>query len=133
MTKHTGSCHCGAVKFEAEIDLSSGATRCNCTICTKTAWLGARIKPEQFRLLAGEDQLGAYEWGMKVAKRHFCKVCGVQVFGRGYLEILGGHFVSINVATLDDIDTWKLPIKHWDGRHNNWQAGMRDQPWPVFT
>ena len=128
---YRGSCHCGAVRFEAKLDLSQGATRCNCTICTKLNALGGIVKPHAFALLAGEDSLSAYEWGHKVSKRFFCKHCGVYCFGRGYLDVLGGAFVSINYNTLDDIDPSELKVGYWDGRHDNWQAGMRDTPWPI--
>src|ERR1700733_5261479 len=88
-TKLAGSCHCGAVRFEVHADLSKGATRCNCSICTKLATTGCLVKPSAFTLVAGDESLGAYEWGMRVAKRYFCTHCGVHLFGRGHLEVLG--------------------------------------------
>jgi hypothetical protein len=56
----------------------------------------------------------------------------VQCFGKGTLEELGGDFVSININCLDGIDVHALPLRHWDGRHDNWHAGMRETPWPMF-
>ena len=128
--KHTGGCHCGAVRFEVEIDASAG-TICNCTICAKTAWVSGRVHPAAFRLLSGEDSLSSYEWGGKIMQRRFCKQCGVQCFGAGHLDVLGGDFVSVNLSCLDDFDLSRIQLGYWDGRHNNWQAGPRPTPWPV--
>jgi len=130
VSKHRGGCHCGAVRFEVEVDSSKGGM-CNCSICTKVGTVGAIVKPAAFTLLAGEGGLGTYEWGAKISQRHFCKRCGVYVFGRGRLDVLGGDFVSFNVNCLDDVDPNALPLVHWDGRHDNWQAGPRDRPWPL--
>lgn len=129
-TKHAGGCHCGQVRYEAEVDLTAGSM-CNCTVCTKLATVGTICKPAQFRLIAGADALSTYEWGMKIGSRKFCKHCGTHCFGTGHLEQLGGDYVSINLNTLDDFDLAKITIRYWDGRHNNWQSGQRDQPWPV--
>jgi hypothetical protein len=38
----------------------------------------------------------------------------------------------VNLNCLDDADPNALKVAHWDGRHDNWQAGPRDAPWPMF-
>jgi len=130
--KHTGSCHCGAVRFEAEVDATKGG-RCNCSICTKLGITSAIVKPEAFVLLSGEENLSSYEWGMKISKRFFCKSCGVLCFGKGHLAEVGGDYVSVNLNALDDADPNLAELTHWDGRHNNWEAGPRPTAWPIFT
>jgi hypothetical protein len=132
-TVHLGSCHCGAIRFEVTADLSGGATRCNCTVCTKLGGLGIIVAPEAVRSLTPEAELASYEWGGKVAKRYFCRTCGIHTFSRGFLPQLGGAFASVNVDTLDDVDPAQLKVGYWDGRHDNWMAGLRDTPWPIFS
>ena len=129
--KHTGSCHCGATRFEVDIDASSGGM-CNCSICQKGGALVGIVKPEAFRLLTPESSLSFYEWGPKVSKRYFCRTCGVMCFARGYLQELGGAYMTINLNALDDIDPKEVKVTFWDGRHNNWQEGARDTRWPIF-
>jgi hypothetical protein len=130
--KHAGSCHCGAVRFEVEVDAGAG-TQCNCSICTKLAVLGGIVKPEAFVLVSGSESLSEYAWASKTGTRFFCKHCGVHCFGRGHLAVLGGDYVSINFNSLDDIDPRDTVVVHWDGRHDNWQAGPRSTPWPIST
>jgi hypothetical protein len=129
---HQGGCHCGAVRYQAELDLAAKVSRCNCSMCTKTASAGVNIKPDAFKLLRGEPDLGDYSRGPHSHFR-FCKTCGIQLFGHGNIPEVGGEYVSVNVNTLDDVDPAELSFVHWDGRHNNWQAGPRDTPWPVKT
>jgi hypothetical protein len=129
-TAHTGSCHCGAVRFQAELDLSKGGTRCNCSVCTKLGITGALVKPAAFKLVAGGENLSTYQWGAKIGTRHFCKLCGVFVFVAGHLPEVGGDFVSVNLNCLDEVDVDLLPVIYWDGRHDNWDAGPRSTPWP---
>jgi hypothetical protein len=130
--KQKGSCHCGTVRFEVELDFSS-ASRCNCSACTKTGVIGGIVKPAAFALLSGEGSLGVYEWGAKISRRFFCKTCGVHCFARGHLAEVGGDYVSINYNCLDGVELSALNLTYWDGRHDNWQAGTRAAPWPILA
>lgn len=118
-----GSCHCGAVRYEADIDFDAGTGRCNCSICTKLRKWGTVIKPENFRLLAGEDNLSSYQFATKSGHYRFCRTCGLHPFSDAYIEQLGGAIVSINIACLDDVPPETLinaPLKWADGRNNAW-------------
>ena len=133
MTKKTyhGSCHCGAVAFEAKIDFDKGTTRCNCSICTKSRFWFAIVPPEDFELEQGEVQLSEYSWiPPGKAESHlgycFCKTCGVRTFAEGK----GAKFYAVSIAALDgieqDADQLAKTLNYNDGRHDDLKHAPAD-------
>jgi hypothetical protein len=118
-----GSCRCKKIQFEADIDLSAGTSKCNCTYCWKTRWWGVGITPQAFRLIAAPAELGYGFPTEKLATRALCKDCGITSFGWGHIEQIGGDYVSISLSSLDDLDPAELiaaPVRYMDGRNDNW-------------
>ena len=122
---YKGSCHCGRVRYEADIDLSRGTNKCNCSICSKTRFWFATAKPDAFRLLAGETELADYQFGTRHIHHLFCRHCGVHSFAWGESVELGGKLYTINLGCLDEADLNELvnaPVTYFDGRHDNFKS-----------
>ena len=124
LKKYRGSCHCAAVRFEAEIDLTQSTYRCNCSICRRTRFWAAVVKPEGFELLAGEGDLTQYLFNTRKNHHYFCKHCGVRAFGVGN-ETPIGKMYGVNVGCLEDVSDEELsrvPITYVDGRNDRQDA-----------
>ncbi len=127
MKTYQGSCHCGAVRFEADLDLAEGSNRCNCSVCWKArAWF-ALAPPDRVRLLSGADAQAEYLWAPPGREKHlhyrFCKTCGIRTFGRGYAAEDPRSFYFVNVAALDGVDPKELeaaPLRYVDGRNDRY-------------
>ena len=119
-----GSCHCGAVRFECDLDLSQGTSKCNCSICSKGRFWKAIVKTGCFRLKQGAEALSDYQFGRNMIHHHFCTRCGIKPFGHANMPELG-EFYAINLACLDDAGAGELgeaPIQYEDGAHDRWQS-----------
>lgn len=124
--KHQGSCHCGKMKFEVDADLSKGTYRCNCSYCRKARNWGFIVKPDAFKWTTSEAGLGIYQItpGSK-NYYYFCKHCGIRLSTKGYIEEIGGDYLSFSIATLDNVAAAELevlPVQPMDGANNNWYA-----------
>lgn len=114
MKTYAGGCHCGAVRYEADMDLDR-VIQCNCSHCEKRGLLLAFIPAGQFRVVSGEDGLADYQFNKKVIHHLHCRTCGVESFARGTGKD-GAPTVAVNVRCLDGIDLAALTLTPVDGR-----------------
>lgn len=120
---YQGCCHCGAVRFEADLDLESGSFRCNCSICRRTRFWVAVAKPEGFRLLAGQGEMTEYLFNTRRNQHFFCRRCGVRAFGVGNDTPIG-RMVGVNIGCLEGVSEEtlsRIPVTYVDGMHDRWQ------------
>lgn len=117
MKTYKGSCHCGAVQFEVDTDLS-GAFRCNCSLCTRRSTAIEIVPATQFKLLQGEAALTQY--GKRDFSKHFfCSTCGIQCFTRlaVNLKLEPVPSIGVNIGCLEGADLGKRELPVFDGAH----------------
>ncbi len=112
-----GGCHCGAVRFEAEIEPGAEAQACNCSMCAKLGFIHLIVPESRFRLLQGEDNLTLYTFNTGVAQHYFCATCGVKSFYRPRSNPDGW---SVNLRCLDEPEAVGARITSFDGR--DWES-----------
>lgn len=121
---YEGGCHCGAVRYEVDLDLEKGSIRCNCSLCSKSrAWF-AFTSADKFGLKSGEGDLIRYRWtppGKPEPNLTYsiCSTCGVRTHAEG-MDPKGQHTVAVQVATLEgaDPDLLAKGVHYVDGRHD---------------
>lgn len=121
---YRGSCHCGAVTFEADLDLTQSTFRCNCSICRRTRFWVAVAREDGFRLLSGKHDLQQYLFNRRKNEHYFCRHCGVRGFGIG-AETPIGKMYGVNLGCLTDVtdeELSRLKITYVDGLHDRWQS-----------
>lgn len=111
---YEGSCHCGAVRYRARLDLDQ-VISCNCSICSRTGSILGFTPATAFELLTGADALRDYQFGKKQIHHLFCETCGIRPFGRG-ADPEGNEMVAVNVRCLEGVDLASLRPVPVDGK-----------------
>jgi hypothetical protein len=114
MTTHTGSCHCGRIKFEVDGDIDSGLA-CNCSICQRKGSLLWFVPRANLRLLTPESDIATYTFNKHTIRHNFCPVCGMHPYGEG-ADPQGNVVAAVNLRCVDDIDLKAIPVHEFDGR-----------------
>jgi hypothetical protein len=109
-----GGCHCGQIRFRAQVDLDL-LSQCSCSVCTKKGILHLQVTQADFVLLRGKNALTVYTFETGVAQHPFCAQCGMHPF---YVPRSQPDKVTVNARCLDGIDGPALkPTRFFDGRH----------------
>lgn len=106
---HTGSCLCGAVKYEIRGELGP-AFYCHCSRCRKASGSAFAsnvvVAAEDFVFVQGEESLGSFS-SSESMQRSFCTHCGSPIMSRR------GNLPQVRVR-LGTLDT---PLAEGPGAH----------------
>jgi hypothetical protein len=112
---YKGSCHCGNVAYEVEMDALAGVMECNCSMCSRKGAKMAFAPGANLRLTTPESNSRPYLFKNHVIQHRFCADCGIHAYGVGR-DREGNPMAMINVRCLEGVDFESLPVKHFDGR-----------------
>jgi len=122
---YEGGCHCGALRYEVDLDLDKGTLRCNCSLCRKARSWFAFAPAERFRMKSGEHDQILYRWTPAGKPKpnltyHICATCGVRTHANGQGFKSGQQIVGVQVSTLEGTDPQTLArgIRYVDGLHD---------------
>ena len=112
VTKVTGGCFCGAIRYEST-EAPSGGGMCHCRMCQR--WLGsAAAMGVWFDLATFEFTKGKPKTFMTsdILERSFCSECGTSLMHRYVVPPLGPTRVAIYIGTLDHPEDLEGPQQH---------------------
>jgi hypothetical protein len=117
MKTYQGSCHCGACRFEVDLDLDH-VRSCDCSVCRRRGALIHRVPADRLRMLTPIEALAVYEWNSRTAKDYFCPICGILPFRKPsaltQAELAEGKTPfagwAINVRCLGGVDLERIPV-----------------------
>jgi hypothetical protein len=124
-----GHCHCGQIKFAAEVDVD-GLAICHCTDCqmlSGSAFRATVLAPaEKFRLLKGtpKSYIKTAESGNR--RRHtFCATCGTPIYA---CAVENPKSYSLRIGTIAQRALLRPQRQIWRRSALNWVDALGDIP-----
>ncbi|XP_058139396.1 centromere protein V [Dasypus novemcinctus] len=121
LVKHTGGCHCGAVRFEVWASADLHIFDCNCSICKKKQNRHFIVPASRFKLLKGAESITTYTFNTHKAQHTFCKRCGVQSF---YTPRSNPGGYGIAPHCLDEGTVRSVVTEEFNG--SEWEKAMKE-------
>lgn len=101
-----GTCHCGAVEFEVELESGlQKLRRCNCSLCSRKGAIMSSVPLARLKVLRGAEKLSLYQWNSMTAKHYFCSICGIYTHHQRRSDPTEFGF---NIACLEDVQPDEL-------------------------
>lgn len=124
--KVTGRCHCGAIRYQAEVDPDK-VTVCHCTDCqmlTGSAFRANVQAPRESFVLSGEPRIyiKTAESGNRRAHA-FCPSCGTPIYSAA---ISDPPYYSLRVGCLEQRAQLKPARQIWCKSALDWAMDLRD-------
>jgi len=128
--KIDGGCHCGAIRFSAEIDPES-VIICHCTDCQTLSGSAYRtVVPAiagTFTLQSGEPRIyikTAEDGGKR--EQAFCEHCGTPIYAAPADE--GSTFFGLRVGAISQRDQLPPRSQFWCGSAQDWVQNISALP-----
>ncbi len=126
----TGSCHCGAIRYEADVDPAMMRV-CHCTDCQTFSGSAFRVSvraaPDSLQIRSGTPRLyvKTAESGNQ-SEQAFCEQCGTHLFG----TVPGSEpkICSIRVGTIDQRDQLRPVAQIWTCSRLPWVTELSTLP-----
>jgi hypothetical protein len=124
-----GRCHCGGIRYEAEID-PARVSACHCTDCQMLSGSPYRVSVpaprETFRLLQGTPQTYVKTADSGNKRIHaFCPVCAAPVYASAVVD---PPQYSLRVGCLDERASLPPQRQIWCRSAMDWSADLREIP-----
>ena len=100
--RHSGQCHCGAVRVALETELPAsalGLRACQCGFCRGHGALSTSHPQARITFLAAEEALTRYRFGTKLSDFLICAACGCYVGALAETDI--GPIAILNARGVD--------------------------------
>ena len=131
----TGTCHCGAVTFSAEVD-EANVIVCHCTDCQVMASsafrLGALVRRDTFHISGAVKEYAKVGTSGTRRLQVFCPECGTGIYS--YAPDVDSPFISLRLGGVREraqlrpvLQIWRQSALPWVGQLDDIPCSMQQE------